>query len=219
MFTGSYLRVVLALIQRISFVLAVAGLVLPALPKGAYADPPPWAPAYGHRHKHKDHHDEDEDEDSDHDEDENHHEHREKYVVPYDIDRGTCNRELLGQVLGGAAGAAVGSTIGKGTGKTAAIVGGAIIGVLIGGKIGRQMDEIDHNCMGQILEHAEDGRRIAWSDSTNGVQYQVVPTRTFKDSDGHYCRKFSTDIFYGDQKQRVYGTACRQPDGAWRATH
>ena len=217
MFISAIIKHLCSLSLGVPFVLAVAGLMLPVWPQGsAFADPPPWAPAYGYRDKHKHkHHDKDEDED--HDED--HHEHhrsRDRYIVPYDIDRGTCNRELLGQVIGGAAGAVVGSTVGKGTGKTAAIIGGAIIGVIIGGKIGRQMDEVDHNCVGQILEHAEDGKRIAWDDPNNGVRYQVTPNQTFKDVDGRYCRKFSTDAFYGDQKQRSYGTACRQLDGAWR---
>ena len=205
MFSNSCIRVLLSLSLKAPLVFAVAGLVLPVLPSGsAYADPPPWAPAHGYRHKHKGHHYEDEDEGR-----------QEKYVVPYDIGRGTCNRELLGQVLGGAAGAVVGSTVGKGTGKTAAIVGGAIIGVIIGGSIGRRMDEVDQNCVGQILEHAEDRKRIEWSDPNTGARYLITPTQTFKNADGRYCRKFSTDAFYGDEKRRTYGTACRQPDGAW----
>lgn len=202
MFRNSFVRVLLSLSFKASLLIALAGLVLPVLPSGsAYADPPPWAPAHGYRHKHKHHEKEDD----------------EKYVVPYSIDRGTCNRELLGQVLGGAAGAAVGSTVGKGTGKTAAIVGGAIIGVIIGGSIGRQMDKVDQNCVGQILEHAEDRKRIEWSDPNSGARYLITPTQTFKDADGRYCRKFSTDAFYGSEKQRTYGTACRQADGAWIA--
>ena len=205
------IRVLLSLGFKTPLIFAIAGLVLPVLPSAsAYADPPPWAPAYGYRHKHKHKHHEKE-----YDEDEDRDEHRVKYVVPYGIDRGTCNRELLGQVLGGAAGAVVGSTVGKGEGKTAAIVGGAIIGVIIGGSIGRRMDEVDQNCIGQILEHAEDRKRIEWSDPHNGARYLITPTQTFKGADGRYCRKFSTDAFYGDERHRTYGTACRQPDGAW----
>lgn len=208
MFRNSSIHVLLSLSLKTPLFLALAGLVLPVLPsESAYADPPPWAPAHGYRNKHKGHHDEDEDKDQ--------YVREEVPPVPYDIDRGTCNRQLLGQVLGGAAGAVVGSTVGKGTGKTAAIVGGAIVGVLIGGKIGRQMDEVDHHCVGQILEHAEEGKRVAWSNPNNNVRYEVTPLRTFEAADGRYCRKFSTDAFYGDQKQRTNGIACRQPDGAW----
>jgi surface antigen len=187
---------------------AIVGLVLPVLPAGnAYADPPPWAPAHGYRNKHKGHHDEDEDRN----------ERQETYVVPYDIDRGTCNRELVGEVLGGATGAAVGSTVGKGSGKTAAVVGGAVIGVIVGGYIGRQMDKVDQNCAGQILEHAEDHKQIVWSDSHTGARYLVTPTETFRGPDGRYCRKYTTDAYIGDQRHRAYGAACRQPDGAWAA--
>ena len=97
------------------------------------ADPPSWAPAHGWRAK-------------------QHNKHKQKYkrrydddyyvqsTVPYGLDLGRCNRDVLGAVLGGAAGAAVGSTVDKHDGRSAAIVGGAIIGVLVGGAIGRYME-------------------------------------------------------------------------------
>ena len=78
------------------------------------------------------------------------------YIAPYAISQGTCNRALLGKVLGGATGAAIGSQIGRGNGNTA-----AIIGVIVGGNVGQSMDRVDQGCVGQILEHAPDGRPIA----------------------------------------------------------
>jgi surface antigen len=180
---------------------AVAG---PDLMAPAYADPPPWAPAHGYRAKHKHKHKDDD---------------RVVYVVPYGIEQGQCDRglvssEVVGGVLGGAVGGVAGSQIGKGKGKTAATIGGTIIGVLVGASIGRSMDEVDQNCIGRILEHAPDRRRIKW-EGERGEDYAVVPLRTYQ-TDGTYCREYQTAATVGGQTQHVYGTACRQPDGAWK---
>jgi len=132
--------------------LGIMSLLLPVWEcSKAFADPPSWAPANGYRHHHE--------RDDGDDEDEDRAPRSEVVEMPsYGIDRGTCDRELIGQILGGAAGATVGSTIGQGSGNTAAIIGGTIIGVIVGGNIGRSMDAVDQSCVGQILEHAPDGQ-------------------------------------------------------------
>jgi surface antigen len=165
----------------------------------AWADPPPWAPAHGYRakHKHKKSHD-----------------HHSDYRAPFDIDLGRCNRETLGALLGGAVGAAAGTQIGSGSGRTAAIIGGTVIGFLVGGSIGRAMDEVDQNCVGQVLEHAPDGSDITWVGADNG-RYQVAPLRTFQQGES-YCREYSATATIGGRSQQTYGIACRQPDGAWK---
>lgn len=165
------------------------------------ADPPPWAPAHGYRAKHKHN---------------KKHGHDVIYVAPFDIDLGRCNRELLGSVLGGAAGGAIGSTIGSGDGRTVAIIGGTIIGVIVGGSIGRAMDEVDQNCVGQILEHAPDGRTVVWTGPQGGVPYQVTPVSTFQTQSGIYCREYTTATVIAGERQQLQGTACRQPDGSWQ---
>jgi surface antigen len=190
------------------------GLAVPALP--AFADPPPWAPAHGYRakhdHKHKHKHDDDDDDDD-----------RRIVYVPYDaaygIDHGQCDRglvssEVVGGVIGGAVGGVAGAQFGKGKGKTAATIGGAIVGVLVGASVGRSMDEVDQNCVGRILEHAPDRQRIKWENG-RGEDYAVVPLRTYQDN-GTYCREYQTAATIGGKVQHVYGTACRQPDGAWK---
>lgn len=182
----------------------------------AYADPPPWAPAHGYRakHKHRDHdrghrrHDDDDDDD----------ERRVVYRVPYGIDLGQCDRgivssEVIGGVIGGAVGGVAGAQIGKGKGKTAATIGGTIVGVLVGASVGRSMDDVDQNCVGRILEHAPDRRQIRWASERG--DYAVVPLRTYQ-ADGAYCREYQTAATIGGRLQHVYGTACRQPDGAWK---
>jgi surface antigen len=196
---------VLAALSRGRLLGAIAAVTLAvfaasSLPlTAAYADPPPWAPAHGWRakHKHK----------------------KEKYVhyreVPYDIGLGRCNRDLLGAVLGGVAGGAIGAGVVKGDNRTVAIVGGTIIGAIIGGVIGGHMDRVDQNCVGQALEHAEDGQQVRWRNP-NGYEYEVEPRRTYTGTSGQYCREYTTTAVVNGRAERVYGTACRDAAGSWR---
>ncbi len=181
------------------------------------ADPPPWAPAHGWRakqhhkyqHKHRDKHYRKYE--RRHDDDYYGH-----AQLPYGLDLGHCNRDVLGAVLGGAAGAALGSRVDKDDGRRAAIVGGAIIGVLVGGAIGRYMDSVDQNCIGQTLEYVPDGETIVWNNPNNGGTYQVTPAETYQRADGRYCREYVTEVLIGGRREQAYGTACRQPDGSWQ---
>lgn len=177
--------------------LAVCALIWAAPP--VQADPPPWAPAHGYRAKDKKHK----------------HEHA-VYVAPFGIDLGRCNRDLLGAVLGAGAGAAIGSTIGDGDERTVAIIGGTIIGAIVGGSIGRAMDEVDQNCVGQVLEHAPDGRTVIWADPDGGPRYRVTPVRTYQDEGGRYCRDYTTSAVINGAEREIHGTACRLSDGSWR---
>ncbi len=170
--------------------------------------PPPWAPAHGYRRKHGggpgrnqggyDSQDGDV-----------------AYQPPFEIDQGNCNRGMLGAALGGTAGGLVGSQIGKGDERVVAIVAGSIIGIIIGGTIGRTMDEVDQNCLGQVLEHAPDQETIRWNNPETGADYTMTPVRTGQDGDGKYCREYQTTVIIDGRQQQAYGTACRQPDGSW----
>ncbi|UCH74761.1 MAG: glycine zipper 2TM domain-containing protein [Rhodospirillales bacterium] len=174
--------------------------------KGGYAPatwsaggPPPWAPAHGHRKKGRGAH--------------------YAYDAPYGIYQQTCWREDLGRALGAVAGGVAGYQVGKGDGKTAAVVGGTIVGAMIGGQIGRSMDEVDQNCIGQILEHAPPSQSIVWRNPQVGGQYRVTPQQPYQDRAGRYCREYQTMAAIGGQPQQVYGTACRQPDGSWQVVN
>ncbi len=158
-----------------------------------HGGPPPWAPAHGYRRKHG---------------------HR-SYALPYGIDVGRCNKEVLGALLGGAAGGVIASEAVSGDGRIIAIIGGTVLGAVVGGSIGRSMDEVDQNCVGQTLEHAPDHAAVRWYDPDNGTNYTVTPVRTFRHVDGRYCREYTTLAAVGGRSQQVYGQACRQPDGSW----
>jgi surface antigen len=156
------------------------------------AGPPPWAPAHGYRRKNQP-----------------------VYAAPYGINVGSCYREQVGQVIGGVGGALLGSQIGQGSGKIAAVAGGALLGVLVGGSVGRSMDRVDYACAGQVLEYATDNRTIVWNNPESGGRYQMTPIRAYQD-EGRYCREYRSTASVGGQRQQVYGTACRTPDGSWQ---
>ena len=83
--------------------------------------------------------------------------------------------------------------------------------------MGRSMDRVDQGCIGQALEYAPDGRVVNWSDSNLGARYQVTPTQTFHDRQNRNCRKYEIDVIRDGANHKVYGTACRDIDGSWRA--
>lgn len=182
--------------------IAVAALILACgavWSAPASAEPPPWAPAWGYRAKHK-----------------NKHRVQQAYVPPYDIGRGRCNRDLIGGLLGGAAGGLAGAQIGNGRGQLAAVAAGTLLGFLVGNNIGRSMDKADQACLFQSLEHARDGQRIVWNNPDSGARYQITPGRTVQAADNRYCRQYTSTSTIGGKAETVRGTACRQPDGAWK---
>lgn len=190
--------------QRQSLVSFVAVLVSVAFIAPALADPPPWAPAWGWRAKHH------------YDGDVYVVPSRPTYAPPYGIAKGTCYRTAIGALIGAGAGAYAGSHVGKGSGRIGAIVGGGVLGALAGGLIGHWMDQLDQGCVEQVLEHAETGKVVQWTNPDNGVRYAVTPVRTYQAQGGHYCRDYTTTAIVAGQTQEVGGTACRQPDGSWQ---
>ena len=220
---------------RVAAYLCILSLAMPAtftvtlaLSSGAWADPPPWAPAHGYREKrHKGkkwkrrrgrrgRHGRGYD-------DRDHEYERGSVVVAPAVVVGTgtvllrdCNRELVGSLVGAATGGLIGSRIGKGSGKMVAVVTGTILGVLIGGNIGRSMDRVDQSCAGQALEQAQTGQTVAWENPDNNGHYTVTPQRTYKSGEDRYCREYQTTVTVGGKTESAYGTACRQPDGSWQ---
>lgn len=193
--------------RRIIAAAVSVGIVAPvAIPATAFADPPPWAPAHGHRAKHND----------------KHHPHR-------DYDRGhqsdlfvsdgnflRCNRDVIGALIGGGAGTAIGSTIGKGSGRDAAMIGGAILGLLGGYSVGQSLDQADVTCTGYALQQIPDGQTARWINPESQRRFDMTPTRTWQNSAGRYCREYTATTTIGGNQQQSYGTACMQPDGSWQ---
>lgn len=121
------------------------------------------------------------------------------------------NRPILGTVIGGVAGGLIGNQFGKGDGKIYTTIGGTVLGSVIGNTIATA----DNGCATQVLEYAKPGTQVHWKNPDNGYSYTVLPTRNFQNPEGRYCREYHSISTIGSQQQETYGTACRQPDGAW----
>jgi surface antigen len=124
-------------------------------------------------------------------------------------------QEQAGMVIGGILGGVLGSQVGGGHGQTAAIIAGTMAGAAIGGAIGHSMDETDRMRTAQALETVRTGVPSRWHNPDTGVDYTVVPTRTYDTAQGP-CREYTMDAVIGGRNEKIYGTACRQPDGSWQ---
>jgi surface antigen len=126
-------------------------------------------------------------------------------------------QEDTGMVIGGILGGVLGSHVGEGHGRTAAIIAGTMIGSRIGGSIGKSMDETDRLRTAQTLETVRTGVPSHWRNPDTGNQYTVTPTRTYETAaNSGPCREYTIDAVIGGKNEKVYGTACRQPDGSWQ---
>ncbi len=124
-------------------------------------------------------------------------------------------QEQTGMVIGGVLGGVLGHQVGRGSGQTAATIIGTIVGAAVGGAVGRSMDETDRMKTAATLETVRTGVPSTWRNPDTGNQYTVVPTRTYDTAQGP-CREYTVDAVVAAKKDKVYGTACRQPDGSWR---
>ena len=132
------------------------------------------------------------------------------------IDMGSCGRDVVGTFLGAAAGELAGSQIGKGTGQLAAVGAGVLLGGILGNQIGEHFNQMDPACAVDFLETAPAMQTVEWQNPDNGTAYQVTPSEIYRDESGQYCREYQSRAEVGGQIERMYGTACRQPDGSWR---
>ncbi|MGA8515188.1 MAG: glycine zipper 2TM domain-containing protein, partial [Burkholderiaceae bacterium] len=119
-------------------------------------------------------------------------------------------------VSGGVLGGVLGAQVGHGDGRTTAIILGTLAGTAIGGSVGRSMAETDKLKTAHALESVRTGVPSAWKNPDTGNEFVVVPTRSF-DSPTGPCRDYTVDATVAGNKDKIFGTACRQPDGSWQA--
>jgi len=129
-----------------------------------------------------------------------------------------ATQEQSGMVVGGILGGLLGAQVGQGSGRTAATIVGTVIGATIGGNIGRSMDASDRLKTAHALETVRTGVPSSWVNPDTRNQYVVVPTRTYDAATGP-CREYTVRAVIGGKPETVYGTACRQPDGSWKAVN
>lgn len=124
-------------------------------------------------------------------------------------------QEQSGMVIGGLLGGVLGAQVGQGSGRTAATIIGTMAGAVIGGNVGRSMDDRDRMHTALALENVRTGVPTQWRNPDTGNAYTVVPTRTYETQQGP-CREYTVHAVVGGEADKVYGTACRQPDGSWQ---
>lgn len=124
-------------------------------------------------------------------------------------------QEQGGMVIGGLLGGVLGAQVGQGSGRTAATIIGTMAGAVIGGNVGRSMDDRDRMHTALALENVHTGVPTQWRNPDTGNAYTVVPTRTYETPQGP-CREYTVNGVVGGKAEKVYGTACRQPDGSWQ---
>lgn len=127
------------------------------------------------------------------------------------------SKQDMGTITGGVAGGLLGSTVGQGNGRVLAIAAGTLAGAFIGNAVGKSMDETDRLKMNSALENNSVGQPAYWRNNRTGASYQVVPTKNVAVQGNRYCREYRTVADVAGKQQQVYGTACRQPDGTWKA--
>lgn len=103
--------------------------------------------------------------------------------------------------------------------RRSAAMDGTALGVLMaavtGKATGTRLSPRDAACFSQSFEHIPDRKTVAWSDKKLAIYYSIMPMRTVRTSDGHYCREYSARATVNGHAADVYGTACRRADGNW----
>jgi len=87
----------------------------------------------------------------------------------------------------------------------------------LGRRIGREVYLIDELKTAEALESSCDGHATTWRNTDTGQRYSVTPTQTYRWQSGQ-CRDFTTITENQDGEHAIQGTACRQPDGTWKAS-
>ncbi|ATX81313.1 Surface antigen [Mariprofundus ferrinatatus] len=137
------------------------------------------------------------------------------FMMPVSGCSSYSERQQAGAVMGGALGGVLGSNVGRGEGRTAAIIAGTLLGAVIGSEIGSYMDKTDELQAQRALEMNRDMQASQWRNPNTGADFSTMPTSTYQQPSGQYCREYQTDIVVNGRKEVGYGTACRQPDGSW----
>lgn len=116
-------------------------------------------------------------------------------------------------LAGAAAGGLLGAAAFSGSTAWLGILGGALVGGIVGNQIGQYMDRQDAaRAHAVYVSQSGKGR---WTNHETGYTYTIKPVKSYE-KNGRYCREYQTTAKIGGRSRKVYGTACRQPDGSWK---
>jgi len=127
------------------------------------------------------------------------------------------NKQQTGALLGAGTGALLGSRFGKGSGQLIATGIGAVAGAFIGGQVGQSMDETDRLRAERAIELSPTGQSSTWVNPDTNSSYTIIPEKTYYRRGHQPCREYTISVRMADgERRRIYGIACRQPDGSWQ---
>jgi surface antigen len=130
----------------------------------------------------------------------------------------TPTNQQMGAATGSVVGAVVGNQFGTGSGRVAATVAGGLIGGFVGNAIGVSLDAQAQQratlAQMQALENGRAGTPVGWN--AGNARGEVTPGPRYN-VNANECRDYTHQIWIDGQPQTAHGTACRQPDGTWRA--
>ncbi|MEZ5843047.1 MAG: glycine zipper domain-containing protein [Hyphomicrobiaceae bacterium] len=135
---------------------------------------------------------------------------------------GDADRRVEGGTIAGAvAGGLIGSAVGRGRGgRFAGALVGTVVGGIIGNELARGMNERERRIAAEAeldaLERGGDGERRSWRSAESDYRGDIVPGRRYRRGGGE-CRDYTHTIFIRGREEVLRGTACREPDGTWRA--
>jgi surface antigen len=132
---------------------------------------------------------------------------------------GEANKTTSGAILGAVGGGLLGAQVGSGKGQLASVAVGTLLGGFVGHQIGESLDRADVEYARRAQENAHMapiGQQITWRNPESGNYGTITPRREGNDAQGNYCREYQTTVTVGGRSEQAYGTACRQPDGAWK---
>lgn len=136
----------------------------------------------------------------------------------YDVEQRP--KQTAGTVIGAGLGGLAGSQFGDDEAQLAATAFGTLLGAFLGSEIGKSLDRADQLAAAQAtqtaLEYNPTGTPSAWRNPDTGHYGTVTPTETYQSAE-RPCREYRHTVYIDGQAETLVGTACRQPDGTWRA--
>lgn len=76
--------------------------------------------------------------------------------------------------------------------------------------------EISQSARNQALENHVSGETVSWVNPDSGSSGRATPLRTFKTSQGQWCREYLQRADLVTESALRRAVACREPDGNWR---
>ena len=66
------------------------------------------------------------------------------------------------------------------------------------------------------LEKRISGETVTWENPDSGHSGEVTPVRTFKSSQGQWCREYAASTWISEKQEFQRAIACREAGGLWK---